>query len=411
MKAEIIAIGSELLLGQILDTNTPWIAKKLAESGIEVVKASAVGDQLSHIVRAIQSSVESSNLVISTGGLGPTEDDLTREAASMVFKRPLQFQPHLMTQIEDVFKRRGFKMPENNRKQAYIPEGSIPIENPKGTAPGFIVEYPNGAFVSIPGVPLEMEFLMEHAILPYVRKRFGLGREIIRYRVLRACGLGESGIALQINDLMEQGRNPSVGTLASVGDIKIRITARANNPEEAESLISKTEQEIRKRLGILIYGTDEETLQGVVARELERRGLTLATFEGFTGGLLSQKLASTGTSSFLQGTVIPHMDKIPDLSKRWLGGAVIPSDPPALAERLALWAKNEANSHLGLVVIGKVLKDQGGGESLWETHYAIASAEEGSKQTYTIGGESYMVQERATILALDLLRKYLRQSS
>ncbi|MBM4348161.1 MAG: CinA family nicotinamide mononucleotide deamidase-related protein, partial [Deltaproteobacteria bacterium] len=282
MNAEIIAIGSELLLGQIVDTNTSHIARRLAENGIELVQTATVGDNLQRIKEVLREAIARSNIIITTGGIGPTEDDLTREAVAEVFNRPLQFQPHLMEQIEALFKKRGFRMSENNRKQAFIPEGGIPIENPKGTAPGFIVEYANGAIISIPGVPAEMEYLLEASVLPYLRKRFELERQIIQYKVLRACGLGESAIGLQIKDLMKQNQNPSVGTLASIGDIKIRITAKADSPLEASSLIETMEGKIRERLGILIYGVDEETLHGNVTREMERLNITLSVVETFT---------------------------------------------------------------------------------------------------------------------------------
>ncbi len=406
MKAEIISIGSELLLGQILDTNTAWIAKKLAESGIALVQASMVGDRLSHIIEAIQGAIGRSNLVITTGGLGPTEDDLTREAVAHVFHRPLQFQPRLMEQIEDLFRRRGFKMAENNRKQAFIPEGSIPIENPKGTAPGFIMEYPDGALISIPGVPLEMEYLMEYSVIPYLMKRFRLKNEIISYKVLRTCGLGESAIGLQIGDLMAQGRNPSVGTLASLGDIKIRITAKAESQEEAKTLINETEKEIRERLGPLIYGVDDETLQGNVMREMERRHQTLALIEGFTGGLLSHKLTSTESPSFLKGMVLPRLETMFEFLN-WSSEGGISSDLAILTEQLAERARQEVRADVGLALMGKILKDQGKNEFLFETHYALATPKGTEKYNYILGGESWMVRERTTIIALDLLRKYL----
>src|SRR5512139_2504812 len=165
MKAEIIAIGSELLLGQLVDTNSSFIAKRLAEHGIELTRTSTVGDELSRIEEVLREAIQRSSIVITTGGLGPTEDDLTREGVAKVFQRSLIFQPHLMEQIEAIIKRRGFRMAENNRKQAYIPEGATPIENPKGTAPGFIVEGPHWVTVSIPGVPSEMEYLMEKSVI------------------------------------------------------------------------------------------------------------------------------------------------------------------------------------------------------------------------------------------------------
>ena len=294
MKAEIIAIGSELLLGQLVDTNSSYIAKRLAENGIELIQTTTVGDDLRRMKEVIRESINRSQIVITTGGIGPTEDDLTREAIAEVFQRPLIFQPHLMEQIEDLFKKRGFRMAENNRKQAYIPEGSIPIENPKGTAPGFIVETSNVVVISIPGVPVEMEYLMENTVIPYLRNRFEIKHQVIQLKVLRACGLGESAIGLQIKDLMKESQNPSVGTLASIGDIRIRIAAKAENPEEASNLIQKMEKEIRNRLGTLIYGVDNETLHGNIAKELERLNLTLSVVETFTGGIISQKLAQHG---------------------------------------------------------------------------------------------------------------------
>ncbi|MGZ3569227.1 MAG: competence/damage-inducible protein A, partial [Thermodesulfobacteriota bacterium] len=192
MKAEIITIGSELLLGQLVDTNSSYIAKRLAENGIELVQTTTVGDDLQRMKEVIREASHRSEIVITTGGIGPTEDDLTREAIAEVFERPLTFQPHLMEQIEALFKKRGFRMAESNRKQAFIPEEAVPIENPKGTAPGFILEHSKGSMISIPGVPLEMEYLMENMVIPYLRKRFDIKQQVIQYKVLRACGLGES---------------------------------------------------------------------------------------------------------------------------------------------------------------------------------------------------------------------------
>jgi nicotinamide-nucleotide amidase len=304
MRAEIIAIGSELLLGQIVDTNSAFIAKRLAEIGIEMVQTKTVGDDLRRIEDSIRTSINRSSVIITTGGIGPTEDDLTREAIANVTNRPLTFQPRLMEQIEALIKRRGFRMAENNRVQAYIPEGSVPIENPKGTAPGFIVEGPNWATITLPGVPSEMEYLLINAVIPYLRRRFNLEQQTIRYKVLRACGLGESALGLQIKDLMKESRNPTVGTLASIGDVKIRITATSDSSEEADRLIQNMEREIRNRLGVLIYGVDDETLQGNVVRLLDEKRLTLAVVEVFTNGALSVKLGGAGGHTFAQGIVL-----------------------------------------------------------------------------------------------------------
>lgn len=412
MKAEIIAIGSELLLGQIVDTNSSYIARRLAENGIGLVQTATVGDDLQRMKEVIRGAIARSHIIITTGGIGPTEDDLTRETVAEVFDRPLQFQPHLMEQIEAIFKKRGFRMSENNRKQAFIPEGGIPIENPKGTAPGFIVEYPDGAILSIPGVPAEMEYLMENSVIPYLRRRFGLESRIIQYRVLRACGLGESAIGLQIKDLMKQNQNPSVGTLASIGDIKIRITANAADPHEASSLISAMEARIRERLGTLIYGVDDETLHGNIAREMERLNLTLSVVETFTGGIVSHKLSGTGSNFFIQGLVLPAERsragflKISEDEFRKLQ-----ADPQTLTDRLSVRAREEYNTTFGLAVHGHATEDQGKGEYRMETFYSISSDEGIERQPYSLGGELWTVRERASIIALDLLRKYLMKKS
>jgi len=408
MKAEVIAIGSELLLGQIVDTNSSYIAKRLAENGIELVQTTTVGDDLQRMKEVIKEAINRSQIVITTGGIGPTEDDLTREAIAEVFQHPLTFQPHLMEQIEELFKKRGFRMAESNRKQAYVPEGAIPIENPKGTAPGFIVETSNGAILSIPGVPLEMEYLMDNTVIPYLRKRFDIKHQVIQYKVLRACGLGESAIGLQIKDLMKEGQNPSVGTLASIGDIRIRITAKADNPEEASNLIQKMEKEIRNRLGILIYGVDNETLHGNVAQELERLNLTLSVVETFTGGIISQKMASTVSNSFVQGVVLPSetsQRQFLNLSLKEFNS--LGKDSKWFTDSLAQKAQNEFKTDLGLAMFGKIMEKQGKGEYRIETYYSLSASTGIENQEYSMGGEIWMVRERAAIIALDFLRKHL----
>jgi len=408
MKAEIIAIGSELLLGQLVDTNSSYIAKRLAENGIELIQTTTVGDDLPRMEEVIREAITRSQVVITTGGIGPTEDDLTREAIAEVFNRPLTFQPHLMEQIEELFKKRGFRMAENNRKQAYIPEGAIPIENPKGTAPGFIVEYSNGSIISIPGVPPEMEYLMEANVIPYIRKRFELKQQVIQYRVLRACGLGESAIGLQIKDLMKGSQNPSVGTLASIGDIRIRITANAENPEAASNLIQKIEQEIRNRLGVLIYGVDNETLHGNITRELERLNLTLSVVETLTGGILSQKLVSTNSISFVQGMVLPsEASQRPFLNLSSKEFNFLKKDSKRVSNALAQKARDEYKTDLGLAMFGKITEKQGEGEYRIETYYSLSTPSGIENHEYTLGGELWMVRERAAIIALDMVRKYL----
>jgi competence/damage-inducible protein CinA-like protein len=408
MNAEVIAIGSELLLGQIIDTNSASISRSLAENGIELIHTTTVGDELERMKETINAAIHRSEIVITTGGIGPTEDDLTREAVAQVTQHPLTFQPHLMEQIEALFKRRGFQMAENNRKQAYIPEGAIPIENPKGTAPGFIVETSKGVVLSIPGVPFEMEYLMENAVIPYLRKRFRLHRQVIQYRVLKACGLGESGVGQQIKDLMRESKNPTVGTLASIGDIRIRITAKAETSEEASNLIQNMEREIRGRLGILIYGVGDETLHGNIAMELERLNLTLSVVETFTGGIISHKLASTGTRAFVQGTVLASetsQRSFLDLSPGEFDS--LRDDARGFAQLLADKSRNGLRTDIGLATFARIAEEQKKGEYRVETYFSLSTNTVMESQEYSLGGELWTVRERAAIIGLDMLRKYL----
>lgn len=408
MKAEIIAIGSELLLGQIIDTNTNFIARCLAENGIELVRTSLVGDNLDRMKEVIKDAVQKQDIVITTGGLGPTEDDLTREAISEVFGRPLIFQPHLMEQIEAIFKRRGFRMSENNKKQAYIPEGSIPIENPKGTAPGFIFESNEATVISIPGVPSEMEFLMKDRVIPYLRERFGIKEQVIKYKVLRVCGLGESAIGLQIKDLMRESKNPVIGTLASTGDIKIRITAKADTHGEAMVLIQRMENEIRQRLGILIYGVDEETLQGNIVKMLEKLNFKLSVVETITGGIISQKLANTESNSFCNSVILQSKRSL----KEFLGISedefkFLINNPKDLTANLSQKVRDKSKTDFGLATFGGKKEEQSEGEYRIKTYYSLSTIDGVENHEYLLGGEIPIIRERASIIALDILRKYI----
>ena len=408
MNAEVIAIGSELLLGQIVDTNSSYIAGTLAQNGIEVVRTSTVGDDSGRMEAIIREAIARSAIVITTGGLGPTEDDLTREVIAQAVQRPLLLNSQLLEQIEAHFKRRGYRMTENNRKQANIPEGAIPVENPKGTAPAFIVEGSNYVTVSLPGVPMEMKYLMEKRIIPYLRERFNLKQEVIQYRVLHTCGLGESGVGLQIGDLMRESKNPTVGTLASPGDVRIRITAKADNPREALSMIQRMESEIRKRLGKLIYGMDGETLHGNIARELNRLNLTLAVVETFTGGTILQKLTHTGNVSLFQGIVLPSemaQRKFLELTPEQF--ECLAKDPKHLADSLSRRACDFFGTTLGVAQFAKMNEKNREEEYRVETNYSLATPHGMVNEEHPFGGEFSTVRERASIIGLDMVRKYL----
>ncbi len=414
MKAEIITIGTELLIGQIVDTNSAHIARRLNPLGIELAYVTAVGDNRAEMAETLRLALKRSRIIIITGGLGPTEDDLTREVVAQVAGRKLVFHQHLMDHIESLFLRRGLRMVPSNRRQAFIPDGAVPIENPVGTAPGFILEKEGRVAIALPGVPREMEFLMEKTVIPYLRKTFAIKEGRVQYRILRVCGLGESGVNEQIADLIRDGGNPSIGLLASPGDIKIRIMARGERPSEVKSLIQGAEVQIRDRLGPLVYGVDEETLEGSVVKLLERMNLTLSTAEPYTGGLIAQRLSGTRSAQFLGGVVLNTDDATRVFLDIGSGEfSKLREDGERCVHCLAQKARERYRSDLGLSVSGFSGKgdSEEGGEV--KVHVYIGIASEGMKRCadHHLGGTQWMLRERTVILALDTLRKELLQTS
>ena len=303
MHAEIIAIGTEILLGEIVDTNSATIAKKLQSIGLPLHYTSTVGDDMGRIISVLQHALSRSTILITTGGLGPTVDDLTREAIAQATARPLIFDEKLLAQIEERFKRWGRTMTDNNKQQAYRPQDSIPIENPVGTAPSFIVDLGDRVTISLPRLPPAMEYLMDNAVLPFLRQRFNL-TGLIKSRELKISGTGESMVDERIGEL-EKLANPTVGLNAKSGVIIVRITASAQNETEADKLIAGVERTARDRLGDWVFGADADTLEGVVLAKLAERGQTLAVIETGTGGRLAGKLAEAdkGRGVFRGGQV------------------------------------------------------------------------------------------------------------
>jgi competence/damage-inducible protein CinA-like protein len=282
MRAEIVTTGTELLLGQIDDTNATYLARQLRDLGIDVYFRSTVGDNEGRIAQAVEIALGRADVVITTGGLGPTVDDVTREGVARATGRTLVLFPGLLAQIEAFFARFGRAMTDNNRRQAYLPDSCIPVENPVGTAPAFIVEDARGTVVTLPGVPSEMRYIMENTIIPYLQRRLGR-QEAIVTRMLRTVAVGESTIDHAIADL-EASPNPTVGLSAHPGQTDVRIVAKAATRDEAEAMVARFEAAIRERLGAAIYGTGEETLEEVLAALLREQGATLALAETLTQG-------------------------------------------------------------------------------------------------------------------------------
>ncbi len=356
MQAEIVSIGTELLLGEIVDTNAAYIARKLTTIGLNLYFKATVGDNEERIAGVLQEALCRSGIIIATGGLGPTVDDVTREAVARATGRPLEVRPELVSQIESFFQRRGTQMTENNLRQARLPQGAIAIENPVGTAPAFIVEDSRGIVIVLPGVPAEMRYLMEHAVLPYLREKLGL-RGIIRVRNLHTCSIGESQVDDLIGDL-ELLTNPTVGLAAHPGQTDVRITAKAETEEEAARLIAAVEAEVRKRLGDAIYGADAESLEGAVMSLLHSRGRSLAVVETITSGAITNRLTALArdNSLFRGGLIAPGEAALGALGLPE-GAMALPSE--GLTALAARRVREAQGADLGLAVIAKRGSDDG----------------------------------------------------
>ncbi len=292
--AEIITIGTELLLGETVDTNTATLARALRSLGIDLYRTTTIGDNVQRIATALREALLRAEIIITTGGLGPTVDDPTREAVALAVGVPTEFRPELWEEIVARVSAYGRTPGENQKRQAYIPKGAIPLSNPVGTAPAFIVEINDEqdhlhTIISLPGVPREMEYLLHHAVIPYLQQRFHLDT-IIKVRTLHTAGVGESLIDEQIGDL-EALSNPTVGLAAHSGIVDIRITAKAEDEPAADRMIAQVEADLRRRLGETIFGADQETLESVTFDLVARHGFTACALEHGLQGALSRRLS------------------------------------------------------------------------------------------------------------------------
>jgi len=308
--AEILTIGSELLLGRIVNTNVAAIAERLSLEGIQVAFATTVGDELGRIEETFRLALRRADLVIATGGLGPTEDDLTREAVSAVLGRSLKLDEGILERNRQRFARRGVSMSKNNEKQALVPEGAFVLENPHGTAPGLFIRVgERQAVLLMPGVPREMLPMLDEQAVPRLRELFGLRRRG-GIRVLKVTGLSESKVDEVVGDLIRQDTNPAVTILAHAGEIHIVLKATAEVEEELEALLGNVEGEVRRRLGVFLYGTDRERLEDVVGRLLGEYRKKVAVAESCTGGLVAHRLTNVpGSSLYFERGVVAYSEE------------------------------------------------------------------------------------------------------
>ena len=336
MHAEIVMIGSELLLGELVDTNANKLAIALRNIGLDLYYKTTVGDNEERIADVLNLALDRSDVVITSGGIGPTVDDVTRQAAARATGRRLVYSPELEAEIAERFRGFGRKMAENNRRQAYLPEGAQPLTNPVGTAPCFLSEDVNGrgCIISLPGVPRELQHMLENTVIPLLVERIG-GIKVTRVRVLRTCAVGESNIDRGIGDLMTGG-NPTVGLAAHSGQTDVRITAKADTEDEAEALIDGMETELRKRLGIAIYGVGKETVPEVVGGLLAEKSLKLGIADTLTGGQVARDLTEAGYGDLITaGSWSREVNDV--LRAAGLTAAPTETDKQSLADSLAQW--------------------------------------------------------------------------
>jgi nicotinamide-nucleotide amidase len=393
--AEIIAIGTELLLGETADTNTRYIARVLCGLGIDLFRAQTIGDNAGRIAESIRQALGRADIVITTGGLGPTVDDPTRQAIADSVDRPLEFHPELWEQITARISRYGRSPTENQKRQAYIPKNAIVIENPVGTAPAFIVAIPtppvnHGALdiptekviVSLPGVPHEMETLLTEAVVPFLRRHFNLNT-VLKIRTLHVSGLGEGVIDDQIGDL-ETLVNPTVGLAAHSGLVDIRLTAKAGTETEAEQMIAVIEKDLRTRLGENIFGVDNSSLEGVTLDLLAQKGWTLACLENNLEGNLSKRLEQLGHPVFL-------------------GGRNIETNPEDLPAQTASIARQVgASAALGVIYTCNDLKQ--------DVFNCLISPRGTTERHLTYGGHPGNARRWVVNMALDWLRRSAQEA-
>jgi competence/damage-inducible protein CinA-like protein len=294
MNAEIVMIGTELLLGEIVDTNANRLAKGLRAIGLDLYYKTTVGDNEARITEVLNLALDRSDVIITSGGIGPTVDDITRQAVANATGRKLVYSTDLESQIAARFRSFGREMGENNKRQAYIPQGALPLSNPVGTAPCYLCEdiRQRGIIISLPGVPRELEYMLSKKVIPLLAEKMG-GAKVTKIRILRTCAVGESNVDRTIGDLMTT-KNPTIGLAAHAGQTDVRITVKADTEAEAEALIAPVEAKVRERLGVAIYGEETETVSEVIGRLLTKKNLKLGMVDTLTSGLLTRDLIEAG---------------------------------------------------------------------------------------------------------------------
>ena len=401
MKAEIISIGTELLLGEIVNTNTQFLAEQLASLGIDLYFTSSVGDNHERLLDVLKQAWQRSELILTTGGLGPTQDDITREAIAGLLGEKLVVDQNLQQSIVSYFDRLGMEMPPSNIKQANLIHSAVAITNPQGTAPGWWVEKGGRLIVTMPGPPSEMQYMWRNEVSPRLQQRTGA---VILSRVIKIFGLSEAKVDESVTSLMSSN-NPTLATYAKADGIHLRITAKAAHSAEAQEMISKHEAAVRAILGDYIWGADDDTQESIVGRLLVAKGQSLAVAESFTGGFLAYTLASAPDSgSYFKGGLIAASDEAKvalGLDSRLVGGGA----NAGLAAAMASLARQKLNAGIGIGIEGYT--EPAGGVLMGKIFIAIDSEQAKQNTAQSYSGRHYQLRRRAALYALSDLRKIL----
>ncbi|HEX2039554.1 MAG TPA: competence/damage-inducible protein A [Acidimicrobiales bacterium] len=412
MRCEVVAVGTELLLGQIVDTNSSWLGEQLAAAGIDSHFQVKVGDNLARIVQAIRTALSRSEAVIVCGGLGPTQDDITREAIAEVMNVPLERDEAMVDTIRAMFEARGRAMSENNARQADVPRGATVIPQTRGTAPGLVCPVGKKVVYAVPGVPYEMQDMWERAVLPDLQARAGTQATIVS-RVLRTWGLAESTLAETVAprlEALDAAGNPTIAFLAGgMEGIKVRITAKAATREEAEALLAAEEAEVRALLGPVVFGIDDETMESAVGALLVREGLTLGVAESVTGGLIASRIVNVpGASEWFRGGVVSYATEV----KRDLLGV---PEGPVVSERaaraMAEGACKVLGSDVGLSITGVAGPTEQDGQRPGTVFIGLRLDGFTDVVSVRLPGDRDRVRQYAAISALEVLRRRLLDRS
>jgi nicotinamide-nucleotide amidase len=411
-RCDVLAVGTELLLGQIIDSNSAWIGGELAANGIDSLVQVKVGDNVSRIEAQLRRLLEGADAVIVCGGLGPTHDDLTRDAIAAVMSVELVPDDAVADVIRALFASRGRRMSENNLRQALVPVGATIIPQTRGTAPGLICPVIVGGVdkvvYAVPGVPHEMYDMMHRAVLPDLRRRSGED-SVIRSRVLRTWGESESGLNERLDDVIAQLEGPDTPTLAFLASgwegLKVRLTSKTPSADECDRQLDRWEQVVRAELGEFVFGTDDDTMESVVLDLCRRRGVTLATAESVTGGLVGARLTGIpGASDVFRGAIVGYAT---DVKRSLLGVGEGPVVSEAAARQMAHGARVQLGADIGLSLTGVAGPDEQDGQPVGTLFVGIVGPGFDEVRHALIPGQREQMRQFAVITALGVLRTEL----